>query len=756
VEPKRYSEALLDLAQQANVTLIGAAACDGYSRIGVTGAFTLEEALDRLLDDAPCAWKVVAPGTVEISALGREAARPPPPTVVSELLVTATKRVRNARQLAVAVTAVPGENLKASAANDVGDAAAQLAGVLATNLGPGRNKLLLRGLSDGAYTGRARSTVATYLDNIPVNYNAPDPDLRLVDVERVEVARGPQGALYGAGSLSGIYRIVTRKPQLDDFSGEVRASGALTLHGDPSEAVEGYVNLPVPGDFAALRVSAYQEIQGGYLDDINLHRKDVDRTRREGVRASLLIKPFEDWSIELAGAGQHLRSDDTHYTTPGLGLTRANRIAEPHVNDITLGTATVKGAWSWGELTSSTGYVRHAYGSFYDATATSSLYTSNALTAAYSERTKTRMLVEDLFLASRGDSKLDWLVGVYGSNTREETPTEVLAQNPPAPDAVVYGDNRRDRIKELAAYGEAAYQLAPGWVLALGGRVFTIKTRTRSDVFSALNPPRSLDRETKFSGFSPKLSLQWEFRPNDLAYAVISEGHRSGGVNSGGATPLSPVREAYGPDRLRSYETGVKLTTLKGRLGVNSAVFYDIWTNIQTDQFRPTGIPYTTNVGDARILGLETELVYRWDEHLTVQLNGRANRTRTSHPNLDFAPLLADGLPGAPPISGSVLASYQRQVWGDWTLRLAGEAAYVGRSRITWDLSGLPKMGGYFRTRMAAEVRRNGLGMQLFVTNPEDGYSDTFAFGNPFNPSRQRQITPQRPTTVGISLFAAY
>jgi iron complex outermembrane receptor protein len=756
VDAKRYSEALLDLAQQANVTLIGAAACEGFSRNGVAGAFTLEQALDQLLDGAPCTWRMVAPGAVEIARSAPEAARPPPRVQVSEVLVTATKRVANARQLAVSVTAVPGPDLQATGATDVGAAAGQLAGVLATNLGPGRNKLLLRGLSDGAYTGRARSTVVTYLDDIPINYNAPDPDLRLVDVDRVEVARGPQGALYGSGSLSGIYRIVSRKPEFDRFTGEVRLTGALTAHGKPSEATEGYVNVPLLGQAAALRLSAYQEIQGGYLDDVSLKRNDVDRTTREGGRLTLLLQPSDDWSVSLTGAGQHLNSEDTHYTRPGMGLTRANRIPEPHVNDIALASATLKRSWGWGEVTSSTGFIRHSYGSFYDATATEDLYTQFALQAAYSDRARTNLLVQDLFITSRGAGPVQWLIGAYGSNTREHTPTQVIAQKANTPELVVYGDDRHDRIREIAAYGEASYEFAPGWVLAAGGRVFDIRTHTTSAVTSELNPPRSLDRKTDFSGFSPKLSLQRQFRSGDLAYLVISEGHRSGGVNSGGAQPLSQPRESYAPDRLLSYEGGAKTALLDNRVAINASVFYDVWTDIQTDQFRPTGIPYTTNAGDAHILGAETEISYQVTDNLLVQLNGRVNRTRTSNPNIDFVPLLVNGLPGAPAVSGGVLVTYQRPVFGDWTLKLVGETTYVGRSRITWDFSGVPPTAGYLRAKVLAEVSRRNLGMQFFLTNPQNDYSDTFAFGNPFNPGRTRQITPQRPRTVGLTIFASY
>src|SRR5206468_9381651 len=119
------------------------------------------------------------------------------------------------------------------------EVAAQAVGVAVTNLGSGRNKIFVRGLSDGSFTGKTQSTVGLYLDDVPITYNAPDPDLRLADVERVEVLRGPQGTLYGSGSMGGIVRIVTSKPDPARLAGEVSAEGLLSEHGDPSHAIEG-------------------------------------------------------------------------------------------------------------------------------------------------------------------------------------------------------------------------------------------------------------------------------------------------------------------------------------------------------------------------------------------------------------------------------------------------------------------------------------------------------------------------------------
>jgi iron complex outermembrane receptor protein len=755
IEPKAYSEALLDLAQQANVTLVGAGACSGAMQIRIASPMTLTQALDRVLGGAPCVWKMVAPGAVQISPLARETPRPAAYVSVSELLVTATKRVSDPRQLSVAITAVPGDALEMTGARDADAASAQLSGLLTTNLGPGRDKLQLRGLSDGAYTGRARSTVATYLDDIPLNYNAPDPDLLLVDVERVEVLRGPQGALYGSGSLSGIYRIVAAKPDLQHYGARVSLTGALTDSGAPSGAVEGYVTGPIWRGVAALRLSAYDDVEGGYLNDVNLKLGHANETRRAGGRLSFLVEPGDDWTLDLTFAGQHLRSDDTQYTTPGLGLNRVNRIAEPHVNDITLATVTIKKAWGWAELTSSLGYIQHSYGSFYDATAVQDVYTSFAETSAYAEETHTRMLVEDTYLTSRGAGRFKWLAGVYGSLTQEHSPSQILAQHSFAPNVEVYGDNRYDRIAELAVYGEASVEITDALMASIGGRGFDIHTNTASTVVSERFPGRSIVGVEHFQGFSPKLSIQQSFNHGDLIYAVFSEGFRAGGINSGGAVPLPGPLVVFSPDRLRNIEAGLKLQALNGRLVVNSALFYDTWKGVQSDQFRASGIPFTTNVGDANIVGFETEVGYRWGNGFSGQINGRLAHTRITNPNVAFIPSPLNGLPGAPAVSGGAVLSYEREIQNGWRLRLVGETTYVGRSRVTFDAT-FQAMGGYVRSKLLAEIRRKSLGAQVFITNPTNAFSDTFAFGNPFNPTQTQQVTPQRPLTAGLTLFATY
>ncbi len=308
-----------------------------------------------------------------------------------------------------------------------------------TNLGPGRDKLLMRGLSDGAFTGRTRSTVGTYLDDTPINYNAPNPDLRLVDVERVETLRGPQGALYGSGALSGVYRVVANKPDPSTLAAAIIGASAWTKGGSPSREIEGFFNAPLVEDRAAVRAVAYYDLQGGYLDNVALRLSNVDSTTRVGGRLAVRAQLNDAWRVDVSTAIQRLRSRDAQYTsmdaqhtTAGLTASqRARGTRETHDNDFALGTVSVQGDLGFANLASSTSYIRHDFASQYDATGPSSDILkifdvpANAV-GVYSERTRSRRFVQDLVLTSAQQGKFRWLAGAYASASLERTPSFLL------------------------------------------------------------------------------------------------------------------------------------------------------------------------------------------------------------------------------------------------------------------------------------------------------------------------------------------
>ncbi|WP_293450488.1 TonB-dependent receptor [Phenylobacterium sp.] len=785
IPQRSYAEALIDLALQANVSILGTAACGPGGQVELSGRFTLKEALDRLLAGAPCDYRVVDAGTVRITRLRPrlrdepEAPAEQPPPLVSEVVITATKRPVALERLPAGASVLPRDQIEATGATDVSGAVGQLAGMLTTNLGPGRNKLLVRGVSDGAFTGRTRSTVSTYLDDAPINYNAPDPDLRLVDVDRLEALRGPQGALYGSGSIGGVYRIVTRKPDLQQPEMGASASLATTRGGSTSRALDGYLSVPVIKDHLGVRLVAYDEVQGGYLDDVNLRITNVDQTRRSGGRLAVRVRFDSHWSLDTLAASQHLRSDDTQYVTAAMTSSprslaiaaeagasggtggapddRRNRVQETHNNDFSYAGATLTGEFSWGAVTSSTSYVHHVFSSQYEGTDAGLNFPAIATDlGVYFEKARINLLVEDVVVRSAGAGPFQWLLGVYGARSLEKSPStlDFLA---PGSSATAYDENRKNRLFEYALYGEGSYQLGDGWTVTVGGRAFESRVHTTADLtISSPFGPRTFDGRRNSKGFSPKITLQREFANGDLVYALVSEGFRPGGLNTSGFQPIRSTRVDFAPDRLRNYELGAKFRRLDNRLSVRVAAYYDDWSNIQSDRYRPSGLAYTANVGDARILGLEGEVGYDLPFGLSLRLNGLLTDSKVRHPNPDFDQPVTPELPGAPKTSGGLLVVYRRPIGSALTLRLIGEGSYVGRSVLSFDSTASPPMGHYLRARLSAELSNQTWRLAAYVSNPLDDSSDTFAYGNPFSFGSVRQLTPQRPRTVGVRLSAAF
>ncbi len=683
--------------------------------------------------------------------------------MLQEVVINATKRAAVVDQLPYAVSALNQQALRSAGATDIDDVAAQLASLSTTNLGPGRNKILLRGLSDGAFTGRTQSTVGLYLDDVPITYNAPDPDLHLGDLDAIEVLRGPQGTLYGGGTMSGIYRIVTRRPELDEMSGSIRIGGALTLDGGASDQEEGVINLPLIRDRLAIRAMAYQDSDGGYISDLNLHQSNIDRSVRTGGRAAILADLDSGWTSTTGLAFQAIRSNDTQYISPSLGrLRRANMVREASSNDFWQAVETIEKAAAWGKVRSTTSFVRHQFATRSDATNALPLFgTSIYNVGSYDEPSNIDMVVEDLVWTSPSVGRLQWLGGLFGSVTRQCTDAIIRANDPGSnlPGLTFYQEHRTDNLSEAAAYGEATLSLTANLQATVGARAFFNTVHTVSDVSNPQTQDQRLFQGTNpASGVSPKLAMSYRLPGDQLVYLSVEEGHRTGGFNTGGVlgstfqtNPSLPgVHRQFGADELWNYELGAKLNLLGGRLRLRSALFYNSWSNIQTDQFLQSGLSYTTNAGDGRNIGFETEAEMRLTRYWSIKANAMVDQPLLTHAAPGFVSNV--NLPGVPDLLIGMRTEYERPLWGGLKGLLSADARYVGRSQLTFNPAITAPMGGYVLARLSAQVVSDRWHLAVFLSNPTNETGNTFSYGNPFNFQQVREVTPQRPRSLRVIL----
>jgi outer membrane receptor protein involved in Fe transport len=762
IAPQPVASALLELALQANLSLGGSLeACRGQAK-RLYGRMRVAQALDALTAGSGCRWAFAERRTVliepaPIRSVPRAAApaQPPPPPLISELVVTSGRRAELVGRAPYSITALAADELETARVDDLRELAGQVAGMTVTNLGPGRDKVLLRGMSDGVYTGLTQSTVGLYLDNVPVTYNAPNPDLRLIDVDRVEVMRGPQGTLYGSGSIGGIIRIVTNKPDVDVMSGSAMAGVSRTRFGGLNHELELIGNVPIVPGRAALRGAIYGEHDSGYVADVTLGLRHVNRVTRNGVRLALGVEVSPQWTLTLGGVHQGIDDADSQYVTRGLGqLQRGSHVQEPHDNDFDEISATVEGRGRWGRLTWSVADLRHTLDTRYDATGVVTLLGGAPGVGVLDDDRRIEILVSELAYASPTGRRLRWLAGAFASVG--EIDSDMTLARRPTP-VQIYAEGRSDSIDELAVYGEASYDLRPDLQLTAGIRWFRFTFDTGSQVVQPLGA-RVFNGSGSAKGVSPKFAVRYRWRPSATFYAQISEGYRPGGFNTAGpigqvfdAGPGRPARE-YGFDELWNYEAGAKLRLMRGRLAVRLAGFFARWRDVQSDQFLSSGLPYVVNVGDGSDRGLEAEIAWRYSHHITLTAAGLIAEPEIDGRNPNFDSRRDAGLPGVPSRSASLGVRYVRPIGRGLTLTLDGEAAYVGPSFLSFAAQRPERMGDYATGKLSASLATERLEATLYVDNPLDTRGDTFSFGNPFRLGRDLVSTPLRPFTAGVQI----
>ena len=779
VEP--IGSALLDFAIQARISISTTTAgkCGSIGR-GLKGRFTVSDGLGRLLSGTGCTFRFTGPDDVLILASPppppspsepRRANRPPPSPApsqqtagIAEVVVTAGRREGLLQQTPYAISTVRGGALSAGGLPDLTDLQPLVSGVSMTDLGPGRDKIFIRGLSDSALTGRTQSTIGLYLDGSRITYDAPDPDLALADIDHVEVLRGPQGALYGAGAIGGLVNVISNKPDLDRFAADFSASAAATVGGDPSASVEGMVNVPVVAGRLGVRLVAYDERQGGYVDDAKLGLSNVNTVRRRGGRAAVRWRIAPNWTLTARAVRQWLNSDDTHYSEPAVGAySRDSLLREPHDNDFLEVGLDLEGRPTWGTLHAASSLLNHRYDSVYDASAALPMFVPGAPAepSPFVDSDTAEILVNEVSAASPETGRLRWLLGAFQSLGENDVSTSLQAPvGIGGRDQRVYREHRRDLVREYAGFGQVSFLPTPRIMLTAGGRWFRTSVKTQSNIEASLGGASGFTGKTAMSGFAPQFVARYLASDETTFYVQASEGYRAPGFNTAAlpgqafaSDPASPgPQRRFGGDELWDYEAGVRTALFADVAHLRTAVFYMTWKGAQSDQLLPDGLVYTANIGDGRDMGWEVEAEVSPTPNWRFMANATLAEPELTRPYQGFLTRPDNGLPGAPKFTAGALASYERPLTGATRIRLEARYSYVGGSHLTLDATTSPRMGDYSFGEVSAALATDAWTLTAYLKSPIGGPGDTFAYGDPFSFHILAQTTPLRPTTAGLSL----
>ena len=756
----RLSDALIVLAGQANITI--GANDPGLAAVKsrrVRGRMTARQALSRLLEGTGYQFTFVSAGAVRVTRTPRVAppgsggaARASAPPYSPSHAPDGVIVVEASKQHTPLDTFAGGVHIVALAPTDVGRfgtrgseaVVARLPTLASTSLGPGRNKVFIRGVADSSFNGPSQALVSQYLGDVRLAFNAPDPDLQLYDISRIEVLEGPQGTLYGTGSLGGIMRLVPNAPDPSQVTASFSGGLLATRHGDLGGEVSGVLNVPLAPERLTFRGVAYAANEGGYIDDAGRGLADVNRVTVHGGRAALLLTPGDDWEVELGGAVQFIAARDGQYAERNLPpLTRRSAIAQPFDNDYRMGSITVRKHSPSFELISATSVVDHDLDTTFDASDPA----TSAAPQVFREDIGITLLANETRVSSVNSAGADWVVGISLLHNSSNIRRRLGPLAAPLPITGV-----RNVTSEGALFGQVSLPLSDRITGTLGGRLtFSRSLGEPLDATTGAEEPTRSDLHP-----TPTAALSWRAAGNVFVYARYQHGFRAGGLAIS-ATGSAMAVERFESDNLSSLEAGVRVGDPgSSRFSLNAAVSYARWANIQADLIDGQGLPYTTNLGDGRISGLEIEGSWQATPSLRLDAAAFLNESALTEPDPPFAAADERDFPNVAGIGGRAAAHYQREVAQGAVLSVDATLRYVGPSQLGIGPPLDAQQGDYFDSQLGGRIDFGRVGLSLDVDNLFDARGNRFAFGNPFTVDLGNQVTPLRPRTVRLGIDAAF
>jgi outer membrane receptor protein involved in Fe transport len=725
------------------------------------------------------------------SAAAQQATQPPPKTaapksVIEDVIVTATRRPERLQRVPISITSVSQKELKQRGTDSLTDLAQFAPGLVMNNEGVAQENITMRGISTGASTneGAQQATVGIYLDDIPAQSAALQGgavDIPLFDIQRVEVLRGPQGTLFGSGSLSGGVRIITNKPDLDSYHAAIDITGSGTENGGANDAFNVMANIPVVQDKLAIRVVGYDRFNSGYIDNIVTRQKDVNDQRADGGRILIDARPTDNLDILFtiidesaygSSDGRSIYSIDDPNTDPA-------RVTETESEDQQLNryvAYNLDASYDFGPvrlLDVTTYAVRNSNGLL-----DFSGYQNLGLTLLHGPTSELNTpdpgrdfshsgtFTEEVRLSSEGAGPLNYTAGVFYQQIQGTAGQTIFSTDLEhiIPALFDLGDlQSRAQQYEAAVFGEATYTLGKlDFTAGLRASRTQVSFVTATTGFfytgSLSSIPEITPGNQKGYPVTPRLSVALHPDDNTTLYAQIARGFRTGGANlTYGFSPGIPA--AYTSDTLWNYEIGEKASFLGGKLRLNSDVYYIDWQNIQLPTESPAGNLYIANAGNAQSYGYEAELAaspVRWlDIGGSLSLNNA--ELTTSNPTL----VRSTGLVGVyggyrlPASPHFTIADYAQINFTamDHPAYFRVDENYISEESTDFDDQGA-RFGNYSLVNMRAGIHVGNAEVVAFINNAFDNQGINNAAVATFSdgfPIQLKAAFRNRPLTAGLT-----
>jgi len=737
-----------------------------------------------------------------------------PATQLEEVIVTASRRTSTVLTTSGGITAVTGADIQARGFVDFSSFAQTIAGLSFTTSGPGQTEYELRGVSS---PGGNSPTVGFYLDDTPLTAAADSTsgkvviDPSLYDISRVEVLRGPQGTLYGSSSMGGAIRIITNPPDPTAYA----ASADLKLSGMDgggfNHTESAMANLPLIQDKVALRIVGTQDSASGWIDRIvlapgafpatgDLTRGDilgapvaeddhgVNATDDDTVRAALLLRPSQDLSITPSVFSQHVTQGgpSAFDTDPGtLAHYEPYDIAEPYSENVLLGALNIQ--YHLGGLDVSSNTADFSRKQTYVQDATEVLATGFGVSdpyfagpVAFDAEDDTRQFSQELRVASSGETRLKWLIGIFYSDLESDSDSrsDVSGLVPLAGTANLYTRTEPYSIKQAALFGETSYQFTPQLKATVGLRGYYYDTRVVTTVSGVASTTGSDAESTSIaasqaSGANPKFDVTYMPSGDLTLYATVAKGFRPGGGNQpvpnnpataeGAACAAdlaqlgltgSPIQ--YGPDSLWSYELGEKARVFNRRVSVNASAYMIDWSGIQQGVSLNCGFGYTANAGDAKIYGAELELSAIIIEGLELRGSVGYIDAHLTQGDVAVGTVAGEPLQTVPTWTTNLVLSYTRPLGANLKLLSLIEYNYIGE-RANYAYLALTPTPAYELTNARLGVTNGRWTASLFANNLFNSHAELSFLAEQANyiPEYNRAIT-NPPLTAGVDFSVRY